>query len=61
MEGDPVTPFEQAAADIASRFAHGHDELVTGCALCNAEYDAVVALSHEHCECPSCPDKEGPE
>lgn len=41
-----MTAWEDAANDIAVRYAHGHDErLVEGCALCIAEYDAVVAAS----------------
>jgi hypothetical protein len=29
----------EAAARIAARWAHGHDQLTDGCALCQAEYD----------------------
>lgn len=53
-----MIPFERAAADIAARFAHGHTGLVDGCALCIAEYDAVVALSHEDCGCPDRPGED---
>lgn len=34
-----------AAADIAARWEHGHDQLTTGCALCTAEYNEVRAWS----------------
>jgi hypothetical protein len=43
-----VTAWEDAASDIAAHYAHGHDErLVEGCALCIAEYDAVVTASEQ--------------
>lgn len=46
MTDRPQTPWEQAANDIAARFEHGHDELTEGCALCIAEWRAVMDLTY---------------
>lgn len=34
------------ANNIAARWAHGHDELTTGCALCEAEFAEVMQMTH---------------
>jgi hypothetical protein len=36
-----MSPYQVAAQQIAARYAHGHDELTDGCALCVAEYNEV--------------------
>jgi hypothetical protein len=59
-----VTTWEDGANQIAAQYAHGHDErLVEGCALCIAEYDAVVALGNQVREDSGCccPKPEQPD
>ncbi|MFZ4150482.1 hypothetical protein [Streptomyces pseudogriseolus] len=37
----------QELAAVAERWAHGHDELTDGCALCRAEYAEAFDLIHQ--------------
>ncbi|MFJ7176446.1 hypothetical protein ACIQXA_08560 [Streptomyces massasporeus] len=38
----------QQYAALADRWAHGHDALTDGCALCQGEYAEAVQLSRQH-------------
>lgn len=40
-----MSDWTRAAAEIAARFEHGHAELTAGCALCQAEWQAVMDLT----------------
>jgi hypothetical protein len=42
-----------AAARIAARWDHGHDELTDGCALCQAEYAEARAWALNHPGAPN--------
>lgn len=43
--------FEHAAMVIAAAYAHGHGELVPGCALCEEEWDAVLCALDDYRRC----------
>ncbi len=52
---DHAERWSREAADIRARWEHGHDELTSGCALCNGEFEEVMRWTRANPLCAEDP------